>query len=134
MKTLVIKNTIQYEEKVNELKKALKATKNIRMYKRYSVLLRHYEGFTNKRIAEMEDLELHAVGRYIKAYKSRGLIGLEMKYSTGAKRKLNKEQESKIVELITDNTPEDVGFESRKNWTIEIIRQLIFMICMIKIK
>ncbi len=92
MKTLVIKNTIQYEEKVNELKKALKATKNIRMYKRYSVLLRHYEGFTNKRIAEMEDLELHAVGRYIKAYESKGLIGLEMKHSTGAKRNLNKEQ------------------------------------------
>ncbi|MDF2884622.1 MAG: transcriptional regulator, partial [Clostridiaceae bacterium] len=34
-------------------------------------------------------------------------------------------QESKIVELITDNTPEDVGFESRKNWTIEIIRQWV---------
>ncbi|AJA48425.1 transposase [Clostridium pasteurianum DSM 525 = ATCC 6013] len=58
------------------------------MCKRYSVLLRHYEGFTNKRIAKMEGLEIHAVGRYIKNYKSKGLVGLEMEHSTGTKRKL----------------------------------------------
>lgn len=120
-----MESEIKHEEKINELKSALKSTKSIRMYKRYSVLLRHYEGFTNKRIAEMESLELHAVGIYIKNYESKGLSGLEMKHSTGAKRKLNKEQESRIVELVTNNTPEEVGFESRKNWTIEIIRQWV---------
>lgn len=44
----------------------------------------------------MEDLEPHAVGNYM----LNGLSGLEMKYSTGAKRKLNKNQEIHMVEVI----------------------------------
>ena len=101
----------------------MKQTKNVRMHKRYSVVLRHFEGFTNKKIAEMEGLEPHAVGSYIKNYKLNGLAGLEIKKSTGAKRKFSTEQEAKILELITNNTPDEVGFEGRKNWTIKIIRQ-----------
>jgi len=31
----------------------------------------------------------------------------------------------KIVETITIKTPEDVGFESKKNWTIELVRQWV---------
>jgi len=123
MGILVLKDITGHEEEVKELRKAIEETKNIRMHKRYSVLLRHYEGFTNKKIAEMEGLEPHAVGKYIKDYKAKGLVGLEMKHSTGAKRKLSKEQENKIVEVITNKTPDEVGFEGRKNWTIEIIRQ-----------
>jgi transposase len=93
------------------------------MHKRYAVLLRHFEGFTNKKIAEMEGLKAHAVGNYIKNYKLNGLAGLEIKHSNGAKRKFNIDQESKIFEVVTNNTPDGVGFEGRKNWTIELIRQ-----------
>jgi transposase len=71
----------------------------------------------------MEALERHAVGNYIKNYMLNGLSGLEMKYSTGAKRKLNKNQGVHMVEVIMNNTADEVGFEGRKNWTIEIIRQ-----------
>ncbi|WP_346930159.1 hypothetical protein [Clostridium sp.] len=78
-----------------------------------------FEGLTNKKIAEMEGLEPHAVGNYIKNYKLNGLAGLEMKHSTGAKRKFNTEQESKIFEVITSMTPDEVGFEGRKNWAIK---------------
>lgn len=38
-----------------------------------------------------------------------------MKHSTGAKLKFNKEQEAKIFEVVTNNTPDEVGFEGRKN-------------------
>ena len=93
------------------------------MYKRYSVILRHFEGFNNKEIAKMEGLDPHAVGNYIKNYKLNGLAGLKPKPIPGAKRKFNSEQEAKIFEVVTNNTPDEVGFESRKNWTIEIIRQ-----------
>lgn len=92
------------------------------MHKRYSVLLHHFEGFTNKKIAEMESLELYAVGNYIKNYKLNGLAGLEMKKSTGAKREFSTEQEARIFKVFTNNTPDEVGFEGRKNQTIEIIR------------
>lgn len=104
-----------------ELETEMKKTKNVRMYKRYSVVLKHYQGFQNKIIAEMEGLEEHAVGSYIKKYKTNGLEGLSMKKATGAPRKLTTEQEQQLIYLITNNTPDEVGFESRKNWTIKLI-------------
>ena len=123
MGSLIENNINQHDEEIKTLRMALKGTKDIRMHKRYSIVLLHFQGFSNKKIAEMEGLESHAVGNYIKNYKVNGLIGLEMKYSPGAKRKLNKNQEINMVEVIMNNTPDEVGFEGRKNWTIEIIRQ-----------
>lgn len=81
------------------------------MYKKYTVLLRHFGGFTNKKIAEIEDLEPHTVGNYIKNYKLNGLASLEIKHSNGAKRKFNINQESKIFEVVANNAPDGVGFE-----------------------
>ncbi|EQB89044.1 hypothetical protein M918_03135 [Clostridium sp. BL8] len=123
METLILNKIDGHEKEIEELRCALKETKSIRMHKRYSVILRHFEGFTNKRIAEMEGLEPHAVGTYIKNYNKSGLSGLEMKFSPGAKRKLNTEQQNQLVEIIINKTPDEVGFEGRKNWTIELIRQ-----------
>lgn len=111
------------KQQIEEIKTALKKTKNVRMYKRYSAILRHFEGFNNKEIAKMEGLEPHAVGNYIRNYKLNGLTGLKMKHIPGAERKFSNEQENKIFEIVTKNTPDEVGFEGRKNWTIEIIRQ-----------
>ncbi len=53
------------------------------MHKRCLVILKHIEGFTNKTIAEMEDVESHAGVNYIKNYELSGLAGVEMKYSPG---------------------------------------------------
>ena len=113
------------DKKATDIKAAMKETKNIRMYKRYLVILKHLEGNSNIAIAKMVLLEQHAVGEYIRNYKANGLAGLEMKHGTGAPRKLNKEQEILLFETITTKTPDEVGFESRKNWTIEIARQWI---------
>lgn len=85
---------------IAELKEAMKRTKNIRMYKRYEVVMMHFENYTNIEIAEMFSLEKHAVGRYIKDYKNNGITGLEMKYSPGAPPKLNEEQEKVLVEVL----------------------------------
>jgi transposase len=123
MEILTLNKIDGHEKEIEELRCALKETKNVRMHKRYAVILRHFEGFTNKRIAEMEGLEPHAVGTYIKNYNKSGLSGLEMKFSPGAKRKLNTEQQNQLVEVIINKTPDEVGFEGRKNWTIELIRQ-----------
>lgn len=108
-----------------ELENALKESKNVRMYKRYSVVLKHFQGFRKRDIAAMECLDEHTVATYIKKYTDQGLDGLSMKVSTGAPRKLNPEQELKLVDVITNNTPDEVGFDSRKNWTIELIRQWV---------
>ncbi|WP_238475849.1 IS630 family transposase [Clostridium manihotivorum] len=125
MDNIYSNNTLELNEKINELKSIMKETKNVRMYKRYLVILRHLEGASNVDIAKMVSLDQHTVGDYIKNYKAKGLLGLVMKHSTGAPRKLSKDQEAMIVEIVTNKTPDEVGFESRKNWTIEIIRQWV---------
>lgn len=116
---------VDIDEKIIELKLAMKNTNNIRLYKRYSVVLKHLQGFKNKDIAEMECLEKHTVGIYIKHYIDNGLKGLEMKYSPGKKRKLSKEQEVELVNIITTHTPEEVGFKNRCNWTIALVQEYI---------
>ena len=48
-----------------------------------------------------------------------------MKHSSGTKRKLNIEQEEKIVEIVTTKTLDQVGFKGGKNWVIEFITQWV---------
>ena len=117
------KNFIQ--ESIIELQSAMKNAENKRMYIRYSVVLKHFQGLSNKNIAKMECLEEHTVGNYIKNYKNKGLDGLIMNKSSGAPRKLNSEQEKKLIDVITNNTPDEVGFKSRKNWTIKLAQDWV---------
>jgi biotin synthase-related radical SAM superfamily protein len=49
------------------------------LYKPYSVLLNLFEGFTNRKIAKMENIDEHTVGSYIKNYKANKLEGLNLK-------------------------------------------------------
>jgi len=125
MDILVLNKIDGHEDDIKEIITALKNTKNVRLYKRYSVVLKHFEGFTNRKIAEMENIDEHTVGSYIKKYKTNKLDGLNMGHSCGKKRRINTEQEKLLVEIITTKTPDEVGFESRKNWTIELIRQWV---------
>ena len=125
MDILVLNKIDGHEDDIKEIITALKNTKNVRLYKRYSVVLKHFEGFTNRKIAEMENIDEHTVGSYIKNYKANKLDGLNMGHSCGKKRRINTEQEKLLVEIITTKTPDEVGFESRKNWTIELIRQWV---------
>lgn len=125
MNVLVLNKIAGHENEITEIKNDLKHTKNIRLYKKYSVLLKHFDGFTNRKIAKMENIDEHTVSIYINNYKSKGLDGLNIDHGGGASKKINEEQEKIIEETITTKTPEDVGFESKKNWTIELIRQWV---------
>ena len=125
MGILYVNEIVGHEREIDELNRLAKATKSIRMYKRYSVVIKHFQGFTNRKIAEMENLEEHTVSNYIKNYKMKGIDGLIMKHSPGAKRKLNLEQQKMIVYVVTNNTLDQVGFECKQNRTIEVIRQWV---------
>ena len=110
---------------IQAIKTAIKENKSLRMHKRYMVILHHLKGHLNTEIAEMELLCALTVGTYIKNYNKNGLDGLTLGHSTGAPRLLSDEQEKALVEIITNNTPDEVGFIARKNWTIELIRQWV---------
>ena len=48
-----------------------------------------------------------------------------MKYSPSKKRNFSKDQEVKLVDIITNRTPEEVGFKNRCNWTIVLVQEYI---------
>lgn len=125
MRSLRMKNIEYNENAILELETAIKEEKNIRTYKRISVVLKHYQGFSNRSISEIDGIDVHSVAKYIKSYKNEGLEALTSKKSPGAPRKLTIEQEDSIAEVIINNTPDEVGFDSRKNWTIELARQWV---------
>lgn len=119
MEVLVLNKINDHENEINEIKNVLKHTKSVRLYKRYSVLLKHFDGFNNRKIAKMENINEHTVAAYIKNYKSKGL---NIFHGGGASKKINEAQEKITVKTMTTKTPEDVGFESKMNWTIELVR------------
>lgn len=49
MDILVLNKIDGHENDFSEIKNALKNTKSVRLYKRYSVLLKHFEGFTKSK-------------------------------------------------------------------------------------
>ena len=49
-----------------------------------------------------------------------------MKYSLGKKRKLSKDQEVELVDIITTHTPKEVSLKNRCNWTIVLFQDSIY--------
>ena len=104
MDILVLSKIDGHENDIKEIKNALKNTKDVRLYKRYSVLLKHFEGFTNRKIAEMENIDEHTVSAYIKNYKSKGLAELNIVHGGTATKKINEEQEKNSGNHYYKNT------------------------------
>lgn len=126
MQMIKFNEDVNIEEKIQEIEILMKKTKNIRMYKRYSVIRNHLLGFSNKKISEMEILAPHTVGIYINKYYQNGLDGLTMKYDNcGSERKLSPIQEKELLDIISNHTPNEVGFINRYNWTIALVKEYI---------
>lgn len=68
-------------------------------------------GKTQKEVAEILDIGTHAVWRWNKLYKAKGVAGLQLKQRgrcQGAKRRLTPEQEKEIQRIIRDKYPEQL--------------------------
>jgi putative transposase len=107
-------------EEINAIRKLLRTAKSPVMYRKYLVIRLHMKGFTNKRIAEIVDLDRQTVGIYIGQYKSVGIDGLVPKKRPGRPRFLSEEQECKVYKTMSESTPDEVGFDGIKNWTAKI--------------
>lgn len=110
---------------IDDIKAAMKKTKDKRMYQRYLVILHYLKGFNNTQISEKVELYKHTVGIYVNKYKANGLDGLALNHSPGAPRMLTGEQETSLINVITSKTPDEVGFPNKKNWNVNIIKQWV---------
>ena len=119
---------IEANEKNNailEVKAAMKATKDLRMHKRYQAILMILQGESYEKTADVTNLSVATLYNYSKAYRENGLAGLKRGHSPGRPSMLTPEQEQKIYQTIVNQTPVDVGFPIEMNWTSPIIRKWI---------
>jgi putative transposase len=108
---------------MQELKVAIKQNKDKAMHVRYMCIYQYLKGVANVESAKMYNVCPHTVGKYIKKYKEQGLKALVPAPKCGAPKRMTKEQEEKLVEVILTKTPDEVGFNSRKNWNSLIVMQ-----------
>jgi len=102
------------------IKDLMHTTTSTVMQKRYLVLHMHMQGHTNQKIAGLVGLSGHTVGTYVNTYKSCGLDALVPKKPPGRPPFLSAEQEQKLYKTISENAPDEVGFDGIKNWTAKV--------------
>ena len=70
-------------KEIKEVKRLLRTAGNPVMYRKYLSIHLHMQGYTNKIIADMLNLDQHTIGSYIRIYKSQGADGLIPKKPSG---------------------------------------------------
>lgn len=113
------------EQAVKELQRAMRQTKERRLFERYQALFLYLNGKPVKEIAETIQRDPSTVYDYLKAYKAHGIEGLQMGYSPGKPPKLSPEQYAFLKETIATKVPADVGFPATYNWTLALIVQWV---------
>jgi transposase len=110
---------------MQKVKAAMKNTKDKRMFERYQSILLHLKGMTYEQIAGITNRSSVTIGSYVKAYREKGLDGLQLGQSPGRPSFLTEEQEQELYQLIIERRPADVGFPAEMNWNAPLIREWI---------
>lgn len=115
----------QNNPEIQAIKAVIKANKNLRMHERYQTILLDLHGVSKKDISKIIGRSLATVYNYINAYRQEGIPGLRIETAPGRQPFLNAEQEQRVYQTIVNQTPADVGFPAKMNWTSPIIRKWI---------
>lgn len=105
-------------EEINIVYKAMKSTKEIRMYKRYQTIYWRLKGKTLFKTADIVGVSRRIVDNYWAKYKEEGLQALKPKKQPGVKKRLTDKQEDKLVDMILNKTPVDMEFPASFNLII----------------
>lgn len=81
------------DDAIQEIKAAMKANKDLRMYERYQTILMVLLGESYQQIVQVTGRALSTLYNYSNAYRENGIEGLKMDRSTGRPRQLTSEQE-----------------------------------------
>jgi len=104
----------------------MRKSKDAVMYRKLQSILLHMKGYKNTEIAKIVEVDRKTVGRYVIQFKSGGVENLKPKKPPGRQSLLNKFQEQELYMAISNNTPDEVGFDGIKNWTSKIACEWVF--------
>lgn len=114
-----------HRESIQEVKAAIKQAENPRDYERYQAVYLSLSGYSNQEIARIISRCGHTFGNYVRAYKEKGLSGLDRVKPPGKQSYLTDEQRFLLKETIAYKRPDEVGFPARANWTLSLGAQWI---------
>lgn len=112
-------------DELQAVEQRLKSEQSRRMYERYQAIRLHLMGNAICQIASILKRTDKTIKTYIRSYQELGLEGMGMKFSTGKPPRLTEEQQVLLKQTIIDFLPHEVGFPSKFNWTLELIRAYI---------
>jgi len=114
------------QAQVLELRKAMKQTKDRRLYERYQAVALHLEGHTAPEIGRIIGRDRKTVGTYIAAYQEGGIAGLDSRPHPGRPRRLNAAQEAELAQTVATELPSEVGFRGLSNWTLALACEYVW--------
>ena len=114
-----------FTKELAEINIAIEKCKNRRMLERYEAVRLYLEGHDIVHISSTSGRCLKTIYNYLNAYQAGGLEALNMKPSSGRPAMLTAEEKQIVVDVLTNNAPRDIGFQSEINWTSSIIREWI---------
>lgn len=112
------------KEAVDELGKAFKKERNGRQKTRYQAIWLVAKGWKRKKVAEVVGMSRDRIRQLITLYHRGGLLGLLLKPAPGNHRLLTNIQKASIKDLITTQTPAQLGLQG-KFWDIPLLRELV---------
>jgi len=115
----------ELQERICQLKKFARKSRDIRMKQRYDAVRLTLEGRKMAEVAKILDITYHTVRNYMIAYDEKGIEGLNITKPPGRATKLTQTQEKALYHCIVSNLPKDVGFAPFVNWTSPLACQWV---------
>ena len=117
--------TMKDDKRIQEVYRAMKKAKEVRMYRRYQAIYLRLTGVKLLDIARIVGVTKKTIDNYWAAYRHGGLAALVPEKQTGAPKKLTEQQEKDLLNVIITKTPVDVGFPTTYNWTAKIVGEYV---------
>ena len=103
------------------VRQAMKDARNRRLFERYQTVWLVLNGHTYAQVSKIIGRSVTTVFNYMQAYQQGGLGALNLQHSPGRPRYLTPDQEQQVKEVVTNKTPQDVGFPAEMNWTAPLV-------------
>ena len=116
---------MERQTEIRKLQAAMKTTQDRRMYERYQAVKLVLEGHTRQETAGIIGRSAHTVGKYVAAYEENGMAGLHRKIASGRPPRLTEAQRKELRDIVAYQTPVEVGFPARANWTLALVAELV---------
>ena len=107
------------------VRQAMKHARDRRLFERYQTVWLVLNGHTYAQVSKTIGRSVTTVFNYMRAYRQGGLGALNLQHSPGRPRYLTAEQQQQVKDVVTNKTPQDVGFPAERNWTAPLVARYI---------